>query len=237
MGRAARVRGGGGTVSVTCADADFEDVWRRYFDLDFDYGTARRALCVDAYMDSAASFGAGIRILRQDKWEALCSFIISQCNNIPRIKTIVETMCRCFGDRIEFEGRELYGFPPPERLASLSEGDLSPLRCGYRAPYIISAARAVAGGAADLEALSRASSAEALRSLKALPGVGDKVANCVALFGFHMLDVFPVDTWMKRVIKERYGGKLDPAIFGGYAGLAQQYMFFHARSLEHNQRP
>jgi N-glycosylase/DNA lyase len=230
MGRATRVRGEGGKVWITCATEDFEGVWRRYFDLDFDYGPVRQALCVDAYMERAARFGAGIRILRQDKWEALCSFIISQCNNIPRIKKIVETLCRQFGDALEFEGGELYSFPPPERVASLTQGDLAPLRCGYRAPYIISAARAVAEGLADLEALADLGGAEAISALKSLPGVGDKVANCVALFGFHMLDVFPVDTWMKRVIKERYGGKLDPAIFGGYAGLAQQYMFFHARS-------
>jgi N-glycosylase/DNA lyase len=230
MGTAARVREEGGTVRITCGAGGFESVWRRYFDLDFDYESARRALCVDDYMASAARFGTGIRILRQDKWEALCSFIISQCNNIPRIKKIVEAMCRQFGDALEFEGREYRSFPSAQRVASLSEADLAPLRCGYRAPYILSAARAVASGLTDLEALADVGSAEAISALKSLPGVGDKVANCVALFGFHMLDVFPVDTWMKRVIKERYGGKLDPAVFGGYAGLAQQYMFFHARS-------
>ncbi|MDR1217589.1 MAG: DNA-3-methyladenine glycosylase 2 family protein [Oscillospiraceae bacterium] len=230
MGRAARVRSEDGRVYITGGAADFEDVWRRYFDLDFDYETVRRALCIDSHMELAAQFGAGIRILYQDSWEALCSFIISQCNNIPRIKKIIETLCREFGDAVELDGAVYYAFPEPSRLASLTAGDLAPLRCGYRAPYIISAARAVADGALDLDALSEGRSDDATRALKALPGIGDKVANCVALFGLHRLDVFPVDTWMKKVIKERYGGSLDPAVFGGYAGIAQQYMFFHARS-------
>jgi N-glycosylase/DNA lyase len=229
LGRAARVRSEGGRVYITGDISGFEDVWREYFDLDFDYGQARRALAIDDYMREAAEFGAGIRILRQDKWEALCSFIISQCNNIPRIKKIVETLCLKFGDGFELDGRTYHAFPPPERVAALSERDLAPLRCGYRAPYILGAARAVAGGELDLEALARGDPAEASRALKTLRGVGDKVACCVALFGLHMLDVFPVDTWMKKVIRGRYGGKLDPAVFGGYAGLAQQYMFYHAR--------
>jgi N-glycosylase/DNA lyase len=230
LGRAARVRSEGSRVYITGDTADFESVWRRYFDLDMDYESVRRSLCVDSYMEQAARFGAGIRILRQDKWEALCSFIISQCNNIPRIKKIVETLCREFGDSIEFEGCTYWAFPPPERLSALTEGELAPLRSGYRAAYIIGAARAVANGEIDLETLEGESCADAPRALKALPGVGDKVANCVALFGLHKLDVFPVDTWMKKVIDSRYGGKLDPSVFGGYAGLAQQYMFFHARS-------
>jgi N-glycosylase/DNA lyase len=230
LGRAARVRSENGRVYITGNTADFESIWKRYFDLDFDYETVRRALCIDIHMEQAARFGAGIRILRQDKWETLCSFIISQCNNIPRIKKIVEALCREFGDPVEFNGRVYRSFPPPERLSPLTEGELAPLRCGYRAPYIISAARAVAEGALDLDALADGGDGEARRALKALPGVGDKVANCVALFGLHKLDVFPVDTWMKKVIKERYNGDLDPAVFGGYAGIAQQYMFFHARS-------
>jgi N-glycosylase/DNA lyase len=229
-GRAARVRSEDGLVYITGDLADFENIWRQYFDLDMDYASIRRSLCVDEFMERAARFGAGIRILRQDKWETLCSFIISQCNNIPRIKKIVEALCREFGDPIEFEGGEYRDFPPPERLAPLTEGDLAPLRSGYRAAYILAAARAVADGEIDLEKLAAEDCADAPRALKALPGVGDKVANCVALFGLHKLDVFPVDTWMKKVIGERYGGSLDTSVFGGYAGIAQQYMFFHARS-------
>jgi N-glycosylase/DNA lyase len=236
LGRAARVRSEGASVYITGGTADFESAWRQYFDLDTDYEAIRRSLCVDEFMESAARFGAGIRILRQDKWEALCSFIISQRNNIPRIKKIVETLCREFGDPIEFEGRVCWDFPPPERLAALTEGELAPLRSGYRAPYIIAAARAVASGEVDLEMLAGEDCADAPRALKALPGVGDKVANCVALFGLHKLDVFPIDTWMKKVIDSRYGGKLDPAVFGGYAGIAQQYMFFHARSATPRRR-
>jgi N-glycosylase/DNA lyase len=223
--------GGGVTVSGGERDAA---AWRQYFDMDFDYAAARASLGAEGYLAEAAEFGAGIRILRQDKWEALCSFIVSQCNNIPRIKKIIETMCRLFGEPIPFEGGALHSFPSPQRLAALSEEELAPLRCGYRAPYILNAARAVADGTLDLDAVARMDALSALRALKALPGVGDKVAGCVALFGFHMMGAFPVDTWMKKVIKEQYGGKLDVSAFGEYAGLAQQYLFFHARSAGRN---
>ncbi|MDR3277152.1 MAG: DNA-3-methyladenine glycosylase 2 family protein [Oscillospiraceae bacterium] len=181
-------------------------------------------------MARAARFGAGLRLLRQDKWEALASFILSQCNNIPRIKQLIEALCREFGDPIPFGGDTYYTFPPPERLAGRSEADLAPLRAGYRAKYILSAAEAVASGALDLEGLALKSPEEALAALKRLDGVGDKVASCAVLFGLHLLDAFPIDTWMKKAIAERYGGVLDPKIFSPYAGIAQQYIFYYERS-------
>ncbi|MBQ9980347.1 MAG: DNA-3-methyladenine glycosylase 2 family protein [Oscillospiraceae bacterium] len=184
-------------------------------------------------MKAACDFGKGIRILNQDSWEALCSFIISQCNNIPRIKGIINVLCEQWGKAIEFEGRRFYTFPGAEIIAALDESDLSPLRCGYRAEYIIKAARAVAGGEIDLEALKKCSDGEALSALKSLRGVGDKVANCVLLFGLHKLDSFPVDVWIRRTVREKYGRGFDPAAaFGQYAGIAQQYMFYYARSGE-----
>jgi N-glycosylase/DNA lyase len=186
-------------------------------------------------MKRATDFGAGIRILRQDKWEALCSFIISQCNNIPRIKKIVETLCSTFGDPVELNGKTFYTFPSADRVASLEAEDLAPLRCGYRAPYIIDAARAVASGELNLEELSRKDFNTALKTLKSLNGVGDKVANCVILFGLCMLNAFPIDVWMKKAIKEHYGDGFDPKIFGDYAGIAQQYMFYYARSGEEGE--
>ncbi len=230
MGRAARIRRKGDSVFITGTADDFEKVWLDYFDLSRDYAKIRAGLCIDDYMKRASDFGAGIRILRQDKWEALCSFIISQCNNIPRIKKIVETLCRCFGDTAELDGEIFYTFPPAERVAELSQEDLAPLRCGYRAPYIIDAAKAVASGELDLEALSQTDFNTALKALKSLNGVGDKVANCVILFGLCMLSAFPIDVWMKKAIKEHYGDGFDPKVFGEYAGIAQQYMFYYARS-------
>jgi len=230
LGRAARVRRVGNSVYISGSVGDFESVWRAYFDLDRDYEDIRRRVCIDDFMRNASEFGAGIRILRQDKWEALCSFIISQCNNIPRIKKIIAVLCREFGDRFDFGGEPFYTFPPAQRLAVLDETSLAPLRCGYRVPYIISAARAVAGGDIDLDALSFDSPENARLALKRLPGVGDKVADCVVLFGLNMLDAFPLDVWMKRAVAQQYGPGFDPGVFSPYAGVAQQYIFYYTRS-------
>ena len=235
-GLAARVSASDGVIRISGTEEDFENVWRDYFDLDRSYASIRESVGIDDYMREAAEYGAGIRILRQEPWEALCSFIISQCNNIPRIKGIIERLCESFGDALEFEGRTLYAFPSAERLAALTAEDLAPLRCGYRAQYIIAAARAVADGTLDLAALSRGDYAGAMAALKSINGIGDKVANCVVLFGLGMVDAFPRDVWIKRVESERYGGRLDTSVFGGYAGIAQQYMFYHRR-LSEGEKP
>ncbi|MDR1328019.1 MAG: DNA-3-methyladenine glycosylase 2 family protein [Oscillospiraceae bacterium] len=226
LGRAARLTQNGEGITIDAPEADIP-LWREYFDLSLDYAEIRRGLSADVHMRRAAEFGAGIRILRQDKWEALASFIISQCNNIPRIKKIVETLCALFGDELSPGS---YAFPPPERIAGLTEAQLAPLHSGYRAPYIIEAARAVASGELPLDALAELSAREAVAELKKLPGVGEKVASCAALFGLHLLDCFPVDTWMKKAIAAHYGAELDPARFSPYAGVAQQYLFYYERS-------
>jgi len=220
----------GETVFITCSIEDFEAVWRDYFDLDSDYSKIRERLCIDDYMRRATNFGAGIRILRQDKWEALCSFIISQNNNIPRIKKIIDMLCREFGEKIVFDGSEYFAFPSAERLAVFNEKSLATLHCGYRAEYIISAARAIVSGALDLDALSRVASDTARIELMKLRGVGNKVADCVLLFGLHMLDSFPMDVWMKRTVAEQYGSDFNPSVFSPYAGIAQQYIFHYARN-------
>lgn len=230
MGKAARIRKDGESIFITGTAEDFEGVWRHYFDLERDYRQLRSSVCIDGYMKAASDFGAGIRILNQDRWETLCSFIISQCNNIPRIKKIVETMSRLFGDEISLNGEKFYTFPSAERVASLELGDLDPLRSGYRAPYILNAAKMVADGSLDLEKLSGADIDEARKTLKALPGIGDKVANCVILFSLRIPEAFPIDVWMKKAISEHYPDGLDPTVFGKNAGLAQQYMFYFQRS-------
>lgn len=229
-GHATRVWREGETVFISSDKETFEAIWRGYFDLDRDYAAIRAAVGIDEYMKNAAEFGKGIRILRQDRWEALCSFIISQCNNIPRIRKIIESLCENFGEPLEFEGKTLFTFPTAEKIAPLSACDLAPLRCGYRAAYIIDAARAVAEGRLNLGSLSSGGFEAALKALKTINGVGDKVANCIVLFGLQMLDAFPVDVWMKRALKEHYPENFSPSVFGEYAGIAQQYMFFYARS-------
>lgn len=230
-GRAARLWAEDGSVYIDAPEGDM-DFWREYFDMETDYAAARKSVELNDYLIDCARYGAGIRILRQEKWEALCSFIISQCNNIPRIKGIVERLCSMYGDEIEYEGMTLYSFPPPERLAGLTPEDLAPLRSGYRAAYMIDAARAVTEGALDLDSLAALPCAEARAELKKLNGVGDKVANCAVLFGLHRMDAFPVDTWMKKALKAHFPPDFDPAALGQYAGLAQQYIFYHAREEE-----
>lgn len=229
LGRAARVRLIERKIIISGGRTEFETVWREYFDLDRDYGQARRELSVGAYMQAAAEYGAGIRILRQDPWEALCSFLFSQCNNIPRIRQIVETLCSAFGDPIEFEGSVLYTFPAAGRIAPLSLKDLEVLRSGYRAPYVLAAARAVTEGRLDFASLARCSTEAACRALTELPGVGRKVADCVLLYGMGRLDAFPVDVWMRRAIAS-HGEGFDLSVFGKHAGIAQQYMFYYERS-------
>ena len=198
-----------------------------YFDLDRDYAEIERIISADPYVAEAMNTCRGLRILKQEPFEALISFIISQNNNVPRIKNIVETLCGRFGAPL---GDGISSFPAAEKLASLSEDDLAPLRCGYRARYIIEAARKVASGELDLDAAAEADEDSCMLALKGVTGVGDKVAACVMLYGLGRLDSFPMDVWMKRVVRVLYEGDPDVrARFGGYAGVAQQYLFVLAR--------
>ncbi|MBQ7895159.1 MAG: DNA glycosylase [Oscillospiraceae bacterium] len=209
-----------------------EKLWRDYFDLDTDYAAISQSFNGGEYLDKCVEYGMGIRILRQEPWEALCSFIISQCNNITRIKGIVERLCESFGDKLEFEGKSFYSFPSAEKLALLEADDLAVLRSGYRAPYIINAARQLSSGELDLEELIACDYAAAKKKLLSLNGVGEKVANCVVLFGLYHMEGFPIDVWIKRALKEHFPKNFDPATLGPYAGLAQQYIFYHIRENE-----
>jgi len=231
FGQVLKLRKSGCDVIISCCAEDFENIWYDYFDLSQDYSKIRKLLCVDDFMKKATAFGKGIRILKQDKWEALCSFIISQNNNIPRIKKIINTLCSSFGERILYEDKEYYTFPSAKKLASVCLEELAPLRSGYRAGYILSAAQSVASGDVDLNALSVLSPIEAKSALMKLYGVGAKVADCMLLFGLHILDAFPRDVWIERAIKNNYDDDFDPHIFTPYAGIAQQYIFYYTRSL------
>ena len=207
------------------------DMWRDYFDLERDYAEISRGFEGGEYLDACVEAGMGIRILRQESWEALCSFIISQCNNISRIKGIVERLCESFGDELEFEGRTFYTFPAPEKLAFLQPDELAHLRSGYRAAYIINAANAIVTGQLHMEELIDCDYKHAHKKLCELHGVGTKVANCVVLFGLYHMEAFPVDVWIKRALKEHFPKGFDPAVLGKYAGLAQQYIFYYSRNL------
>lgn len=201
--------------------------WKQYFDLPLDYEEIRENLAADdPTLARAAKFAPGMRILNQEPWEALCSFIFSQNNNIPRIKGIVSRFCVGFGEKI---GSGYYAFPKAEKIAGLCEQDLAPVRSGFRAKYILSAARKVAQGEVDLEALKTAPLNEARESLMTIHGVGQKVADCTLLYGLHRLEAFPMDVWMKRAMRTLFPGR-EPESFGEYAGIAQQYIFHYSRN-------
>lgn len=208
-----------------------DSLWHDYFDMDLNY-TSASVFGAGEYLDSCVERGKGIRILRQEPWEALCSFIISQCNNIPRIKGIVERLCREFGNPVSFEGSEFFTFPSAETLSNTTEDDLAVIRSGYRAEYIICAAKAVCSGELDLGKLMSEDWESAKKDLLSIRGVGEKVANCVVLFGLHHMEAFPIDVWIRRALKEHFPKDFRPESLGPYAGLAQQYIFYSARSLE-----
>lgn len=209
--------------------AAFETTFARFLGLQEDYGAIRSDIAArfpgDATLQAAMAYGQGIRILKQEPWEALCSFIISQNNNIPRIRKIIEAICARYGDPVGSR----FAFPCPERLLSAGEQALRACGAGFRAGYLLDAAEKVASGEIDLEALRTLSTEQALARLTAIKGVGPKVAYCTLLFGLEKFDAFPVDVWMKKMIDEQYGGKLAPESLGPYAGVAQQYLFYYSR--------
>lgn len=226
-GKLLTLRQDGDRLRLDCTPEDFETVWRKYFDLDEDYGRIREELsALSPVLAEAAAFAPGIRILCQDPWEALCSFILSQNNNISRIKGIIERLCTLFGE--PFSGTDWHGFPEPERIASLAEGDLIPLHAGYRAPYILDAARKVAAGEIDLPLIAEMPVEQAREELRRIKGVGPKVAECVLLYGFHRTECFPLDVWMKRAMICLLP-EIRPEDFGPNAGIAQQYIFHYSR--------
>lgn len=204
---------------------DYEEVWREYFDFDHDYAEICGRLKSDGLIAPTVDEYYGIRILNQDSWEALCSFVISQQNNIKRIKGIIKRLCEKYGDEA---APGFYSFPSAQRLSSLTEEDFEELGTGYRAKYLVRLSKAVAAGEIDLKKIKALPLEEARRELLSIYGVGIKVANCALLFGFGFYDAFPVDVWMKRVM-EYYSNGL-PECFNGIEGIAQQYLFHWARN-------
>ena len=213
--------------------SDNPDYFVNYFDLQRDYGEIKQKLKGKPFMDEAMEYGHGIRILNQDKWEMLISFIISANNHIPRIKGIISRLCANLG---KFLG-DYYAFPTPDAMASMDEDFYKAIGAGYRAKYLAVTSRQVADGF-DLDAIDDMDGNTANKKLCTLMGVGSKVADCILLFGYHKQDVFPVDTWIKKVYKDVVGDNVDNSniirrklidIYGDYSGYAQQYLFFNKR--------
>ena len=216
----------GDTVILKNTTAEnYENIWKHYFDFDRDYEEICNRLKQDSLIAPTVDEYYGIRILNQESWEALCSFVISQQNNIKRIKGIIDRLCRAYGEEVE---NGFYSFPSAERLSKLTVDDFERLGTGYRAKYLERLSKAVAAGEIDFDKIKALSLEQARKELLNIYGVGIKVANCALLFGFEFYDAFPVDVWMKRVM-EYYPNGL-PECFDGIGGIAQQYLFHWARN-------
>lgn len=239
--RVVRVSKKDGAVTIENADEkDFNEIWMDYFDLKTDYSKIKEVLEEqDVYLKNSVEFGYGIRILKQELFEIMISFIISANNRIPMIKKAIGNLSKEYGEKIgDFDGMEHYSFPKAEVLAAASEEDIKSCKTGFRAKYIKRACEMVASKELDLESIIEMNDDDARKELLKVPGIGPKVADCIMLFGLSRPRSFPVDVWVKRVMEEFYveeGMSLkkigDYAFdkFGDLAGYAQQYLFYYAR--------
>jgi N-glycosylase/DNA lyase len=230
-----------------------ESMVKRYFSLDHDLERIRLRTCRDAYVRQAFERFWGLRLIRQDPWECLISYVSAAWRNIPAINRSLQALAQAHGEKLSYDGQVFYAFPTPERLACVTEKSLRNCGLGYRARYIHEIAQQVSSGAFTLKRLRGMPYAQAWDELTALRGVGPKVADCVLLFAFEKLEAFPVDVWVARVLKAHYarympeavaklaGGALSPsayakigasarAYFGEYAGYAQQYLYHNERT-------
>ena len=227
---------------------EYENIWKRFLSLDRDYGEINRSilsLSDNPSLAYAVERSSGIRILSQDPWEAICSFIISQNNNIPRIKKLISAISLACGEKVDISGMEghiadahkdnegnFYSFPTPEAVRSLEISGLAALKTGFRAKYIYDAAEKMISGEIDLDFLNKCSTKDAIEHLCRVKGIGVKVASCALLFGFEKLDAFPIDVWIKKVMAKYFDEDFDPCSLGDYAGVAQQYLFYYERYLQ-----
>ncbi len=236
-GRAVKISSDGANIELSgCSEEDYADFWEKYLDVRRDYGKIKKAVSVNDTMRRAVEYGGGIRILRQEFFETLISFIISQRSSIPKIRSCVEKLCTLYGKEISFGGKTLHAFPSAETLARLSEADFRAIGVGYRAPYILSAAQKVAGGEISGSELENCETGKARELLLKLYGVGDKVCDCVLLFSLGKYDLFPSDVWIKRVMAEQFSANdakhTGEETFGAYSGFAQQYLFYWRKYAE-----
>lgn len=210
-----------------------------YLQIEMDLAGVLATFPEDEAMKAAVTACRGLRLLRQDPWECLASFILSSTKQILQIRQIIGLLCERHGEPLASPSGYGFSFPSPARLAQLTEAELRGCKMGFRAPYLLETARTIAKGGLDLEGLRRLSVNEAREELVRLPGVGTKIADCVLLFAYGFQDAFPVDVWVMRALRELYFPKRHPApkrlreftatYFGCNAGYAQQYLFHYMR--------
>lgn len=221
---------------------DFSNIWYHYFDLERDYGEIKKELSKDPILKEATNFGEGIRILNQDPFEMVISFIISANNQIPRIKKSIELISKEYGSHIgKFMGKDIYKFPTSEELSKVEPEELRVIcKVGFRDVRIVETSKMISNGDIDLYKIFEVSRDEGKEMLMTLPGVGPKVSDCILLFAFDKDEAFPVDVWVKRVMEHFYLkeetnvktiGTHGARLFGSLAGFAQQYLFYYAREL------
>ena len=217
-------------IFFNCNEDTYKNLWHNFFDLDNNYSSYINAFKDDNILYEASVFSSGIRLLKQNPWETLCSFIISQNNNIPRIKGIIENMSVAFGTPFRCDdGETRYSFPSADALAKAGEEKIFALKTGFRAKYIFDAASKVANGEIILDSIFDMSLDKAMETLMKIKGVGPKVASCVLLFGFSKYDAFPIDVWVKKILANYYSDGIPSHLSGKHAGIAQQYLFYYER--------
>lgn len=222
-------------ISFECDEKEFNEIWKHYFDIDSTTNYDKIIKSIDEndlYLRNAAKYGDGIRILNQDLWEMIISFLISQRNNIKRIRGCIKKLCEKYGEKktaILNDGKEVtfFDFPTPEALAMADIEDIRALGVGYRDAYIKRAAEDVINGNIDLNALRNMDYESAKQELLKMHGVGNKVADCICLFALHKTDAFPMDTHIISIVDKEYKGTFPFEKYKGYAGVLQQYMFFY----------
>ena len=236
-------------VITSIGEDNLKNLCIKYFDLNTDYKEIKEKLSkIDKYLKESIEYGSGIRILNQDNWETLISFIISANNNIPRIKGIIERLSKKYGKKIVWKDNEYYTFPSPKELSKAEVKDLRGLGLGFRDVRVFETTRMINNNIIDINKIENIKDTNILREeLLRFPGVGPKVADCIMLFSMRKLNVFPIDVWVKRVMIELYGNEINTGSkilepnnkqileyaenkFGNLAGLAQQYLFYYRRT-------
>ena len=214
---------------MDCAMDEYERFWKNYFDADTDYGKIKAlADDTDPYLKRAVARGYGIRILKQDLWEMIVTFLISQQNNIPRIRKCIENICRAYGEeKLTETGESYYSFPTAKRLGILEEDALMECNLGYRSKYVVRTAKDIISGKFDLDAIMDMDYESSREELPKMYGVGKKVADCVCLFALHHVDAFPIDTHIRQVLDREYSEGFPFKKYAGYLGIMQQYIFYY----------
>lgn len=217
---------------------ELSETFMDYFDLHRDYSKIIDSISKENTMKMASEYGSGIRLLKQDEWETLISFILSSNNNIPRIKKIIKSLCERWGDKITYEGQTYYSFPTAKQLQHITSEDLKEIKCGYRASYILDAIQKVNDKSVDLYYLKEMDTGLARKELMKIKGVGPKVADCILLFSMGKYESYPMDVWIKKVMEKYFFEreatpkeiqKFASTTWGDMAGFAQQYLFYYAR--------